>query len=273
MRSSPRLTLLTIHFLQHSRYLAEKWDISKDGKIYTFTLRKGVKFHNGNPFTSADVKFTLDRVKDPPKGVISPRQTAFDPITSIETPDDYTVVVKLERPYASLLVNLAQGWMGVYSKKWVEEKGQDAPKKEMMGTGPFKLDHYTRGTEIASKKDPNYWNKGLPYLDGIKALIVPDPNTRIAALRTGQVHLLGVNTSDFKKLQQEMGDKARYERLGSLGFGSLYMNSTRKPYDDPKVQEALSLAISRQDAVEVLAQGDGLVGGYMMPGGPWSLPD
>ena len=253
--------------------LAEKWEVSKDGKTYTFTLRKGVKFHNGNPFTAADVKFTLDRVKDPPKGVRSPRQTAFDPITSIETPDDSTVVIKLERPYASLLVNLAQGWMPIYDKEWIEAKGNDAPTKEMMGTGPFKLDRYTRGTEVVHKKDPNYWNKGLPYLDGLKTLIVPDPNTRLAALRTGQVHLLSVNTGDFEKLKTELGDKAKYERLGSLGFGSLYMNTTRKPYDNPKVREALNLSVSRQDAVKVLAQGDALLGGYMRPGGPWSLSD
>src|SRR3989304_7158535 len=86
--------------------LAEKWEVSQDGKTYTFTLRKGVKFHNGNPFTAADVKFTLDRVQDPPKGVRSPRQTAFHPITTTDTPDDSTVVIKLERPYASPLVNL-----------------------------------------------------------------------------------------------------------------------------------------------------------------------
>jgi len=253
--------------------LAEKWEVSKDGKTYTFALRKGVKFHNGNPFTAADVKFTLERVMNPPKGIKSPRQTAFDPITAIETPDDATVVIKLSRPYASLMVNLAQGWMPVYDKEFFEAKGADAPAKEVMGTGPFLLKKYTRGTEVIREKNPNYWNKGLPYLDGIKHLIVPDDNTRVAALRTGQVHAYGLNASDFAKFQKEMGDKLVFERGGSLGFGTLYLNTTRKPYDDLKVREALYLAINRHDAVQVVNQGDGLLGGYMRPGGPWSLSE
>ncbi|MBI2886985.1 MAG: hypothetical protein HYY02_07230, partial [Chloroflexi bacterium] len=111
--------------------LATKWELSPDGKTYTFFLHKDVKFHNGNPFTAADVKFTLERVMDPPKGIVSPRRDAFTAIAGIETPDDYTVKVNLKRPNPSLLTNLAQGWMAVYDKEWVEAKGQDIPKKEI----------------------------------------------------------------------------------------------------------------------------------------------
>src|SRR3990172_2555789 len=134
--------------------LAEKWEVSIDGKTYTFTLRKGVKFHDGNPFTAADVKFTLERVMNPPKGVKSPRQTAFEPITAIQTPDDSTVVIQLKRPYSSLLVNLARGWMPIYSKKWLEEKGNNIPEKEIMGTGPFLVTEVHPGHRGNPRKEP-----------------------------------------------------------------------------------------------------------------------
>lgn len=253
--------------------LAEKWELAPDGKTYTFHLVKGVKFHNGNPFTAADVKFTLERVMNPPKGVVSPRRDAFGAITSIETPDDYTVKVNLKRPNPSLLPNLAQGWMAIYDKEWVESKGQDAPKKEMMGTGPFKLKDYTRGTSLEVERNPSYWVQGRPYLDGVKTLVVPDPGTRLAAFRTGQVMTFGLNASDFKVLQQEMADKLDFESGPSLGFGSLYMNTKRKPFDDARVREALNLLVDRYAAIQVLAQGEGMIGGFMLPGGPWSLPE
>ncbi|MBI2887280.1 MAG: hypothetical protein HYY02_08730 [Chloroflexi bacterium] len=254
--------------------LAEKWTISQDGASYTFTLRKGVQFHNGNPFTTADVKFSLERVMDPPKGIKSPRRPALEPIAAVEAPEDATVVIRLKRSYASLLPNLAQGWMAMYDQEWVKATGDDAPAKQVMGTGPFLFKQYSRGTEVLLEKNPNYWNKGRPYLDGIRILIVPDPNTGIAAFRTGQIHIHnGLNTFDTEKFKSEFGEKMVFERIGTINWGTLFMNTTRKPYDNPKVREALYLAISRQDAIKVVAQGDGLLGGYMRPGGPWSLPD
>ncbi|MBI2886834.1 MAG: ABC transporter substrate-binding protein [Chloroflexi bacterium] len=252
--------------------LAERWELSPDGKTYTFSLHKNVKFHNGNPLAAADVKFTLERVKDPPSGVRSPRRTAFDAVTSIETPNDYTVKLNLKRPSPSLLINLAQGWMGIYDKEWVEARGQDAPKKETMGTGPYKLKEYLRGTSVEVERNASYWVEGKPYLDGVKFLIIPDAGTRLAALRTGQLMMLDVSAIELRSLEQEMGDKLTIQRGVNLGFNSLSVNVKRKPFDDPRVREAVNIAIDRHGAVQVLAQGDGEAGGYMMPGGIWSLP-
>ena len=252
--------------------LAEKWELSPDGKSYTFTLHKGVKFHNGNPFTSADVKFSLERMKDPPKGVNSPRQTTLAAISSIETPNDYTVKLNLRRPSPSLLVNLAGGFMGMYDKEWVESKGQDGPKKEMNGTGPYKLKEYIRGTSVEVERNPGYWVEGRPYLDGIKLFIIPDAGTRLAALRAGQIMILGVTATELKSLEGAMSDKLTFQRGVNLGFNSLSMNVKRRPFDDPKVREAVNLAIDRNAAVQILAEGEGEVGGYMMPGGAWGLP-
>ncbi len=253
--------------------LAEKWTVTPDGKTYTFTLRKGVKFHNGDTFTAADVKFTLERVMKPPKGILSPRQTAFEPVAAVQVTDDSTVVIQLKRPYVSLLSNLAQGWMAIYDKKWVEANGDTAPAKQMMGTGPFVFDHYTRGTELVRKSNPDYWNKGRPYLDSIKTLIVPDQNTSLAAFRTGQVYISALSAGDYEKFQQEFGDKMVFERLGTINWGTLFFNATHKPYDNPKVREALNLSINRYDAIKVVGLGDGILGGYMRPGGPWSLSE
>lgn len=252
--------------------LAEKWELAPDGKSYTFHLRKGVKFHNGDPFASADVKFSLERVKNPPPGIVSPRRDTLGAVSSIETPDEYTVKVNLSRPNPSLLNALSQGWVTMFDKKWLEPKGDRALEREAMGTGPFRLKEYIRGTSVELEKNKDYYQKGLPYLDGKKTYIIPDPGTRLAALRTGQVMLYDISRSDLRMLQQEMSDKLDFAAVGSLGYSALVPNTTRKPYSDARVREALNLAMDRYAAVEVTQQGAGDIGGFMRAGGPWSLP-
>lgn len=251
--------------------LAEGWNLSADGLVYTFHLQRGIVFHNTNFFTSADAKFSLERVINPPGGTASPRRSTFLAVASIETPDDYTLRIVLKRPNPSLLVNLAQGWMAVYDKEWVESNGQDAPKKELMGTGPFRFKEYLPGSYILVERNPDYWQSGVPDLAGIKTLVVPDFSTRTAAFRTRQVDIARLYAQDAKQLEQELGDQIRIAVQPSPSFGALYMNTTRAPFDKLAVRQALNLAINRYEAVQVLAQGEGDIGGYMMPGGAWAL--
>ncbi|MBI2888234.1 MAG: hypothetical protein HYY02_13660 [Chloroflexi bacterium] len=252
--------------------LAESWELAPDGRSYLFRLRRGVRFQNGNPFTAADVKFTLERVINPPRGVNSPRKDAFPHVAGIETPDDYAVRILLKRPTPSLLPNLASGWMSMYDKEWIEAKGHEAPKKELMGTGPFKLKEYIRGTSLEYERNQDYWRKDRPYLDGIKMLIVPDQGTRGAAFRTGQVMMDGPNTLDFQKLKQEMGDQLNFQTIGGMGgIGFLHVNPSRKPFDDVRVREAINLVIDRDASIKVLAQGDADIGGFLPPSGAWTL--
>lgn len=252
--------------------LAEKWDVSADGKKYTFHLVKGVKFHKGQPFTSADVKFTIERVMNPPKGMVSPRRDQFKAVTSIETPDDYTVVINTSRPNPSLLAALAQGVLPIYSKKWIEANDNDIPKKEINGTGPFKLKDYIRGVSVESVKNPDYWVKDLPYLDGIKQFLITDPNTALAAFRTGQVMMFSIPAANSEMVKQEMADKVTFFPSEGEGFTALIPNNKRKPWDDVRVKQALNLAIDRNAAIQVLQQGSGVLGAYLKTSGFWGLP-
>ncbi|MBI4498090.1 MAG: ABC transporter substrate-binding protein [Chloroflexi bacterium] len=253
--------------------LAERWEVSQDGNTYTFFLRKGVTFHNGAPFTAADVKFSLERIKDPPPGVTSYRKETLATVDRIETPDAYTVRITTKRPNPSLLANLAQGQgMVMYSKQFVEANGQEIMKKQPMGTGPFKVKDYIRGVSYELERNPNYWVQGRPYLDGVKIFFIADPNAAFAAFRTGNLHYMGVSVNQAQTLEKESGEKLTIQRDKSLAPITLVLNTQRPPFDNVRVREAISLAIDRDAAIKVLIEGDGDVGGYMPATGVWGLP-
>ncbi|MBI2886458.1 MAG: hypothetical protein HYY02_04545 [Chloroflexi bacterium] len=261
--------------------LAEKWEISPDGKTMTFHLRKGVRFHSGDALTAADVKFSLDRIrgalKEGPGGLsLAPRKDFLVSVASIETPDDSTVVVKLTRAQASVTEFLANGWNPIYSKTWVEA-GHN-PAKEINGTGPFKLKQYVTGTNIEFVKNENYWSKGLPYLDGLKTFIIPDQNTAFAALRTGQVLSASVTPEQEMTLQPEIVKGASTLTLVTVPRGQttaqLFMNVKRSPFDDLRVRQAITLAADREDFIKIAGARQGtVVSGWLIPGTYWALPE
>lgn len=250
--------------------LAHKWEVSPDGKIYTFYLIKGVKFHDGKPCTSADVKFTFDHVRNPPQGVISLRKGTLSAVDGIETPDDYTVRFVLKQPSPSFLSVLASGWMAVLPKHVIEEKGD--MKKVAIGTGPYKFKNYTRGVSLELVRNPEYHVKGRPYLDGITFFIIPDPGTAFANLRTGQLHMYFMTFDEVHTAQKEFPDKVVIQKGPYYVWSTLNFNSKRKPWDDVRVRQAVSLAIDRAESIKVLGFGAGDIGGIMHPKGPWALP-
>jgi peptide/nickel transport system substrate-binding protein len=250
--------------------LAERWDVSPDGKLYTFSLTPGVKFHDGQPCTSADVKVSLDRIRRPPAGVISIRQEAFEAIDDILTPDPATVLIALKQRNASLLENLAGGHMAIYPQHILEKEGD--MKKVIVGTGPFKLKKYTRGVSVELERNPDYFVKGRPYLDGITIFIMPDPNSAYAAFRTGRLLMLRLlEMSLGQRVEQELGDKVIVQRIAGYRFRAFNMNTTRQPWDDIRVRQAVSLAIDRPASIRVVSDGEGAVGGCMPPTGVWAL--
>ncbi|MSQ10196.1 MAG: hypothetical protein EXR52_04240 [Dehalococcoidia bacterium] len=252
--------------------LATRWEAATDGLGYTFSLRPGVRFHSGSVFTATDAVFSLQRVGSPPGAMASPRKAGLEAVQAYQAIDAHTVRLQLSRPSPSLLANLAQGWMVMYERAWVEAGGNERPTTEMNGTGPFRPKAHQRGASFEVERSADYWLPGLPYLDGIKLLVVPDFSTRIAALRTGQVHVGRVFATDGDTLGQALGDKVTVSRTPAQSFGSLTMNARRAPFDDPRVREAVNLAIDRQANVQLLAQGAGEPGGFMTPGGAWALP-
>src|SRR5579864_5172979 len=139
--------------------LAEKWDISPDGKTYTFHLRQGVKFHNGRELTSADVKYTYERIINPDTASIA--KSFFDPIDHVDTPDPYTVTVVLKAPNTPFLVNTAATWAGIVAKEVVDANNGDLNKVDG-GSGPFMLQEWTPDTRTVLVRNPNYYIPGQP---------------------------------------------------------------------------------------------------------------
>lgn len=151
--------------------LAESWSRSEDGMTYTFKLRQGVKFHDGTDFTSADAKASWDRIVFPPQNVTSNRKSLYQMVKHIEAPDPYTLVFRLHYPAASFIPTVALPYNFIYSKARLDED-PNWYKKNAMGTGPFKLKDLRRGAYLEVERNPNYWKKGLPYLDGIKYFMI-----------------------------------------------------------------------------------------------------
>jgi peptide/nickel transport system substrate-binding protein len=249
--------------------LAESWQVSDDEKTYTFRLRSGVKFHDGKPMTSADVKYTFDTLRAPPAGIVSVRAKLLEAVTSIEASNPTIVRFNLSRKSPALLANLAGGWMVVLPKHLLEK----GPIKDtIVGTGPFKLKEYKRGTSIELVRNPDYHIPGKPYLDGIKIFLIPDANTEFAYFRTGQLDAIDTGTPAMA-LQWEKEIKSRGAYLvGGASQSSLavHFNSLQKPWDDVRVRKAASLAINREQALTTLMKGEGVLGGWSCPG-PWAL--
>jgi peptide/nickel transport system substrate-binding protein len=251
--------------------LAERWEVSPDGRRYTFYLVKGVRFHDGKPFSSADVKVSLDRMRQPPSGVISIRREAFAAVDDVQTPDASTVVVLLKQPNPSLPAQLAGGHMSIYPKHVLEAQGD--MKKVIVGTGPFKLKKYTRGVSVELERNPDYFVQGRPYLEGITLYIMPDPNSAYAAFRTGRLLLLRfLELGLGKRAEQELGHQITLQRTRGLGFFAFNMNTKRKPWDDPRVREAASLAIDRRTSITAVSEGEGELGGFLPPSSLLALP-
>ncbi|MBI2906515.1 MAG: ABC transporter substrate-binding protein [Chloroflexi bacterium] len=252
--------------------LAKNWQISKDGLTYTFNLNESAKFHDGTPFTSEDVRFSFERMVAPPRGIRAPRRADLAAIGRIETPDKNAVKFILKYPSASFLDVISSGWMVVYSKPFVEKRGDML--NLVMGTGPYKLKSYTTGTSLDYAKNPDYFVKGRPYLDGITFYIIKDSATRLAAFRTGRVKLTGPGDSGLSPTDAEIVKNTMPQAVMApypgLCYALMVFQSEQKPWTDIRVRQAASLAIDRQKAIDVLAQGYGEL--WSSFPGKWSLP-
>ncbi|MGE0543751.1 MAG: ABC transporter substrate-binding protein [Dehalococcoidia bacterium] len=249
--------------------LAKSWELSGDGLTYTFKLNEGVTFHDDKAFTSADVKATIERVANPPSGVVSPRQDSLTVVSGIETPDTSTVVVKLKQPAPSLLTILSQGWMSIYAAEDIKN-GFDFNTKTN-GTGPFKLKEYLRGNRVVMEPNPSYFVQGQPYLAGMTAFIIPNAGSRVSSFQSGQVNFTSLLTkSDLTSLEAVLKDRMVVERLNGYGFNTINFGH-RDPWRDERVRRAISLAMNRQESIDLLYEGEGTLGGYMPGGGSWAL--
>jgi peptide/nickel transport system substrate-binding protein len=254
----------------------DKWTISRDGLTYTFKIRKGIKFHDGSDLTSKDVKATYDKIIFPPEGVASARQAAYGIVKSVEAPDPYTVVFQLKQISASFIANLASPWNFIY-KADLLAKDPRWYEKNVMGSGPFIFVEHVPGSHWVGKKNPNYFMKDRPYLDGFKAVFVRDTAPRVAAVRSGQalIEFRGFNPAAKEDIQKTLGNKATVQESPWICNLTAVFNSEKKFFNDARVRRALSLAIDRWNASKALAKISLMkyIGGVFRPGSQFATPE
>ena len=256
--------------------LADSWTAAPDLMTYTFKLHPGVKFHDGTPLTSADVKATYDRLRNPPPGVVSTRQATFGDIGTIETPDANTVVFKMKAVNAAMLEHFASPWNCIYSAKDLAAD-PNAPKTKINGTGPFIFVEHVKGSHVSGRRNDNYFKPGLPYLDGFKGVFMLQAAAMLNALQGGQVlaEFRGISPAERDRLVQAMGDKIRIEESSWTLNLLVVFNTEKKPFDDVRVRKALLMAIDRWGGSQGLSKISTLrsVGGVIRPGSPYATPE
>ncbi|MBI2906155.1 MAG: hypothetical protein HYX92_00720 [Chloroflexi bacterium] len=257
--------------------ITEKWEVSPDGKVYTFSLQKGVKWHDGRPFTSEDAKFSLERMafwKE--HKIVSPRGGALlSPVEKVDAVDPNTLKVTLKYPSASFLENAASGFVLMLPKHVIQAKGD--MKKDAVGTGPFKFKDWSLGVSFEVVKNPDYFVKGLPYLDGVKVFPIKDDATRLAAFRTGQIRMTGIASkalthTEAERVRREMPDKATVVSHPAAMRYLLFFNSKKKPWDDIRVRQAVDLVFDRKAAIAINTN-VGVLGASLHPTGKWGIPE
>ncbi|HEV8656899.1 MAG TPA: ABC transporter substrate-binding protein [Candidatus Limnocylindria bacterium] len=236
---------------------------SSDGKTVTVKIRTGVKFHNGDPLTSADVKYTFDRIIDAKNVAVA--RSFFGDVNTITAPDESTVVFDLKTPNAALIAYMAHPNTGIVSKK-IGEANADLSKKETaIGSGPFKLAEWVPDNYMRFAKNADYYVAGQPYLDGIRINVVPDETALTAALRTKAADMaIVVDAKVARTLRSEAG--VTLSAKPSLSYNLLFVNTKRKPFDNLKVRQAIAYAIDRKAIIDAVAFGEGEVTGPIAPG-------
>jgi peptide/nickel transport system substrate-binding protein len=255
--------------------VASEWKISPDGLTYTFKIFPGIKFHDGSPLTAADVKATYDKIIFPPDGVRSIRKSFYSAVASVEAPDPSTVVFKLKFPSASLLSGLASPWNVIFPKKYLDTD-PNYFKKNVVGSGPFKLKSYTRGSTFEGERNPDYFVKDRPYLDGYKFFISTETSVRAAAIRSGRAHIEFRNlpNTEAESIKKQLGDKVVVQQTPFVIQFGIAINNTVKPFTDVRVRKALTLGIDRYTGGKVLHNLTGLrdAGAHTRPGTEWAIP-
>ena len=256
--------------------LAQSWEISKDGKTYTFFLRKGVQFHDGAELTADDVKATFDRIVRPPQGISIPRSILFKAVSEINVKDPYTVEFKLgePRPKSFIMLALASGWNVIVRKKTLEDNNYNLRKVVTYpGTGPFRNVRYVENEVRVMEKNPNYWNKGLPYLDGIEFYNLipfsPELGSAILSGRCDYIRITDPVTARKAKATPGLSTTAFNQSV----IQGVWVNTKHKPLDDPRVRRALHLAFDRPALIDVVKDVTPMrVGGFIYPFSDFATP-
>jgi peptide/nickel transport system substrate-binding protein len=241
------------------------------GKTWTFKIRSGVKFADGSPLTAADVAASWNEVIFPPKGVLSPRRSNYMMVERVEAPDPSTVVFHLKFPTSAFLPAIADPFAWIYEKR-ILDKDPHWYEQNIMGSGPFKFVSYQAGQEIKGVRNPDYYHKGLPYLDGFVGIYAPQQAVQVDAIRADRaaIQFRGFPPSARDELVRELDGKITVQQSVWNVASAVTPNEKRKPFDDPRVRRALTLAIDRWGGAPGLSKIAVVktVGGLVYPGSP-----
>ena len=254
--------------------LATEWSWSEDGTHLTFRLREGVRWHDGRPFTSKDVQCTWDLLlgRSPEKLRTNPRKAWYHNLEEVTAEGDFGVTLRLRRPQPALLALLASGYSPIYPCH--------VPPREMrqhpIGTGPFKFAEFKPNEIIKVTRNPDYWKKDRPYLDGIEYRFILNRSTATLAFIAGTLDMTfpRVVTIPMLKDVRSQAPDAICELQTNNVRGTLIVNRNAPPFDNPEMWRAMALTLDRQAYIDILYEGQATVGGAMMPPpeGVWGMP-
>jgi len=255
--------------------LATSWTVSSDKRTYVLKLREGVKFHDGSEMTSRDVRATYEKIINPPPGITSARKGEYLQIETVQAPEPYVVAFKLKWPSPSFIHSLASPWNWIYKAdilardvRWYE--------KNVMGTGPFVFVEHVKGTRWIGRRNPHYWDRGKPYLDGYQALFIADDAAQVTAIRSGHAHIQfrGFSPAQRDDLVRALPDKITVQESPWNCGLVVAINHDKEPFNDASVRRALSLALDRYQAARALSQTAIVreVAGVQVPGSLFATP-
>jgi peptide/nickel transport system substrate-binding protein len=254
--------------------LATRWSWIEDGTRLEFRLREGVKWHDGKPFTAADLKCTWDILlgRAAEKFRTNPRKAWYQNLDAVTADGDFTASFHLKRPQPALLALLASGLSPVYPCHVPPHEMRQHP----IGTGPFKFVEFKPNERIAVARNPDYWKPGRPYLAGIEYTIISNRSTAVLAFIAGKVEMTFPFTVTVPLLKdvKSQAPQAVCELQTSNTARSLIVNHTAAPFDNPDIRKAMALGLDRKGFIDILSEGEDRIGGLMLPPpeGTWGLP-
>src|SRR6516162_7171299 len=254
--------------------LATEWSWDPSKTELSFRLRNGVKWHDGKPFTANDVKCTWDTLlgKSSEKFRLNPRRAWYRNLDEVTVENDHEVTFRLKRPQPSFVALLASGWSPVYPCHVPPREMRSQP----IGTGPFKLAEFKPNEAIKVRRNPEYWKKDRPYLDGIDYTIIKNPSTRVLAFIAGKFDMTTPYNLTIPLMRdiQNQAPQAICQLTPTNVARNLIVNRDKAPFDDPEIRQALALSLDRKAFIDTINEGKADIGGAMLPPpeGIWGMP-